>query len=102
MMSTIGCKGMVMTRGNEGMLVLGGGEPEHLPIFGTDEVTDVTGAGDTVAAMVTAVRAAGGSLLEAAKLANVAAGLAVMKRGAASISRAEIRSALSRAKRNKR
>lgn len=89
------CRGMVMTRGNEGMLVFRGtGKPASIPIFGSDEVTDVTGAGDTVAAVVSAVCAAGGTLLQAARLANVAAGLSVMKRGAATVSPAEIRAAV--------
>lgn len=88
-------RGMVMTRGNEGMLVFDGKrKPTPLAIFGSDEVTDVTGAGDTVAAVVAAVSAAGGSLIQAARLANVAAGLSVMKRGAATVSPEEIRAAL--------
>ncbi|MBI1783806.1 bifunctional hydroxymethylpyrimidine kinase/phosphomethylpyrimidine kinase [Candidatus Sumerlaeota bacterium] len=93
--------GMVMTRGNEGMLVFDGpAPPKVIPIFGTDEVTDVTGAGDTVAAVVTAVLAAGGTLAEAASLANVAAGLKVMKRGAAAVPSEEIRAAILRPKRS--
>lgn len=88
-------RGLVMTRGNEGMIVFdGGAEPRSIPIFGGDEVTDVTGAGDTVAATVTAVMAAGGSLMEAAELANVAAGLKVMKRGSATVSPEEIQRAV--------
>lgn len=91
------CRGLVMTRGNEGMLVFdASSHPFPLPIFGSDEVTDVTGAGDTVAAVITAVKSAGGSLLEAARLANVAAGLAVMKLGAATVTRQEIREAIKR------
>ncbi len=89
------CKGLVMTRGNEGMIVFdSGAAPVPLPIYGTDEVTDVTGAGDTVAAVVTAMRAAGASLLEAAQVANVAGGLKVMKRGAVAVGAEEIRAAL--------
>lgn len=87
-------RGLIMTRGNEGMIIIERGRATHLPIFGSDEVTDVTGAGDTVAAVVAGVRAAGGSLLDAARLANVAAGLAVMKLGAATVSPAEIREAI--------
>lgn len=95
MMKEAGCRGMIMTRGNEGMLVFEGrGKPRQLSIFGSDEVTDVTGAGDTVAAVVAAVSAAGGTLIQAARLANVAAGLSVMKRGAATVSPDEIRAAL--------
>lgn len=90
------CKGLIMTRGNEGMIVFDEkGKTTQVPIFGSDEVTDVTGAGDTVSAVVTAVRAAGGSLAEAARLANVAAGLVVMKLGAASVTPGELRTALS-------
>ncbi len=89
------CRELVMTRGNEGMFVFDGrGRLLRLPIFGTDEVTDVTGAGDTVAAVATAVRAAGGSLQAAARLATVAAGLVVMKRGAATVSPEELGQAL--------
>lgn len=88
-------KGMIMTRGNEGMLVFDAKEaPVALPIFGSDEVTDVTGAGDTVAAVVTSACAAGASLMEAAELANVAGGLVVMKRGASTVTADEIRTAL--------
>jgi len=88
-------RGLVMTRVNEGTIVFdGNAAPQSIPIFGGDEVTDVTGAGDTVAATVTAVMAAGGSLMEAAQLANVAAGLKVMKRGSASVSPEEIQKAV--------
>ncbi len=91
------CKGLLMTRGNEGMLVFEGkGKPLEIPIFGSDEVTDVTGAGDTVAATATGMIAAGATLAEAARLANIAAGLKVMKRGAATVSADEIRRAVKR------
>lgn len=90
-------KAMIMTRGNEGMIVFDGrAAPKSIPIFGSDEVTDVTGAGDTVAATIAAVLASGGALLEAAQLANIAAGLVVMKRGAATVSVPEIERALRR------
>ena len=65
-------------------------EPEqptvHIPIFGSDEVADVTGAGDTVIATMTLALAAGASFDEAARLANYAGGLVVMKRGTATVS----------------
>lgn len=90
-----GARGLIMTRGNEGMIVFdGAAPPEPIAIFGSDEVTDVTGAGDTVSAVVTAVAAAGGGLLDAARLANIAAGIKVMKRGAATVSPDEIRAAV--------
>ena len=66
----------------------------HIPIFGADEVADVTGAGDTVIATTTLALAAGGSLYEAARLANCAGGLVVMKRGTAIVSAGELRHAI--------
>jgi rfaE bifunctional protein kinase chain/domain len=86
-----GARHLVITRGSRGMTVAGEGRPPaHLPVFGTDQVADVTGAGDTVIAALTLALAAGADILEAAHLANVAAGLAVMKRGTATVTPAEI------------
>lgn len=83
--------GVVITRGSRGMAVFVPGQPtEHIPIFGSDEVADVTGAGDTVVAALTLALAAGASLYEAARLANYAGGLVVMKRGTAIVTRAEL------------
>jgi bifunctional ADP-heptose synthase (sugar kinase/adenylyltransferase) len=62
----------------------------HLPVHGTDEVADVTGAGDTVIGAFALALAAGGTPLEAALLANYAGGIVVMKRGTATLSRAEL------------
>ena len=59
----------------------------HVPIFGSDEVADVTGAGDTVIATLALALAAGAIFYEAARLANYAGGLVVMKRGTATVSR---------------
>ena len=66
----------------------------HIPIFGSDQVTDVTGAGDTVIATVTLALAAGASFYEAARLANYAGGLVVMKRGTATVSPRELSDAI--------
>ena len=89
------CKGLVLTRGSHGMAVfVPGKRTVHIPIFGTDQVADVTGAGDTVIATVTLALAAGASLHEAAYLANYAGGLVVMKRGTATVSVAELRNAI--------
>jgi bifunctional ADP-heptose synthase (sugar kinase/adenylyltransferase) len=66
----------------------------HVPIFGGDEVADVTGAGDTVIATLTLALAAGASLYEAARLANYAGGLAVMKRGTATVTGGELMRAI--------
>ena len=83
--------GVVVTRGSRGMAVfVPGRSTEHIPIFGSDEVADVTGAGDTVVAVLTLALAAGASLYEAARLANYAGGLVVMKRGTATVTRVEL------------
>jgi len=86
---------LLATRGNHGMtLVDDDGGAVHIPVFGGDEVADVTGAGDTVLAVLTAALAAGASPLEGARLANIAAGLVVMKLGTATVSSDELRAAL--------
>jgi rfaE bifunctional protein kinase chain/domain len=86
---------LLATRGNNGMtLVSADSEPTHIPVYGTDEVADVTGAGDTVLAVLTAALAAGAAPPEAAGLANIAAGLVVMKLGTATVSAAELRAAV--------
>ena len=66
----------------------------HVPIFGSDQIADVTGAGDTVIATMTLALAAGASFHEAAHLANYAGGLVVMKRGTATVSADELRNAV--------
>ena len=58
---------------------------EHIPISGSDQIADVTGAGDTVIATMTLALAAGATFSEAAHLANYAGGLVVMKRGTATV-----------------
>lgn len=91
LLARTGAGGVVVTRGSRGMAVFVPGRPtEHIPIFGSDEVADVTGAGDTVAAALALALAAGASLGEAARLANYAGGLVVMKRGTATVSCAEL------------
>ncbi len=86
---------VLITRGRRGMLLFNGDEPPvEIPVFGTDEVADVTGAGDTVIAAFSLALAAGADSLEAALLANAAAGLAVMKRGTATITSRELMAAL--------
>ena len=68
--------------------------PESIPIFGSDQVVDVTGAGDTVIATFTASLAAGADATTAARLANLAGGLVVMKRGTATVSAKELLGAI--------
>ena len=63
-------------------------------MFGTDQVADVTGAGDTVIATFALARAAGASYPEAALLSNFAGGLVVMKMGTATVSPRELQAAI--------
>ena len=69
-------------------------KPVDIPISGSDQVTDVTGAGDTVIATFTAALAAGANTEEAAHLANYAGGVVVMKRGTATVSQQELLQAI--------
>ena len=69
-------------------------KPADIPIFGSDQVADVTGAGDTVIAAFTAALAAGANAEEAAHLANYAGGVVVMKRGTATVSQSELLQAM--------
>ncbi len=86
---------VIVTRGSRGMAVFEPGKKTvHIPIFGSDQIADVTGAGDTVMASLTLALAAGASVEEAARLANVAGGLVVMKRGTATVGAAELARAL--------
>ena len=86
---------LVITRGRDGMVAFDQKhKPVDIPIFGSDQVTDVTGAGDTVIAAFTAALAAGATTEEAAQLANYAGGIVVMKRGTATVSRQELLHAL--------
>ena len=86
---------VLITRGSRGMALFEPKRPTtHIGIFGSDEVADVTGAGDTVIATFALSLAAGGSFYEAARLANYAGGLVVMKRGTATVSAHELAAAI--------
>jgi rfaE bifunctional protein kinase chain/domain len=94
-MSRMKLQSLVITRGRDGMAAFAGKhKPVDIPIFGSDQVADVTGAGDTVIATFAAAFAAGASTEEAAQLANYAGGIVVMKRGTATVSRQELLDAL--------
>ena len=90
-----GMSGVLITRGSRGMALF---EPKqatvHIPIYGSGEVADVTGAGDTVIATFGLALAAGASLYEAARLSNYAGGLVVKKRGTATVSSQELSDAV--------
>jgi D-glycero-beta-D-manno-heptose-7-phosphate kinase len=83
---------VLVTRGSRGMALFEADRPTiHIPIHGSDQIADVTGAGDTVIATMTLALASGGTFEEAARLANYAGGLVVMKRGTATVSADELR-----------
>ena len=93
--SRMNLSSLVITRGRDGMVAFPGKhKPLDIPVFGSDQVTDVTGAGDTVIATFTAALAAGANTEEAAHLANYAGGIVVMKRGTATVSPQELLDAI--------
>jgi len=84
-------RAVLITRGSDGMALFEVGQrPLHIPIHGSDQVADVTGAGDTVIATFTLALAAGATPAEASRLANYAGGIVVMKRGTATVSAEEL------------
>jgi D-beta-D-heptose 7-phosphate kinase/D-beta-D-heptose 1-phosphate adenosyltransferase len=83
------CEGVLMTRGDQGIWLLSADSEGYLPASAR-EVSDVTGAGDTVIATMALAVAAGASYSEAARLANQAAGIAVSKFGPATVTPAEL------------
>jgi D-beta-D-heptose 7-phosphate kinase/D-beta-D-heptose 1-phosphate adenosyltransferase len=96
MRETLQCEAVLLTRGEEGMILFQeSGDPLRIP-SNAREVFDVTGAGDTVIAVLTLALAAGASLPEAASLANLAAGLVVGKLGTAVVTPRELMAASER------
>jgi rfaE bifunctional protein kinase chain/domain len=95
LLGRLGCEAVLVTRGSDGMALFEPGRrPLHIPIHGTDEVADVTGAGDTVIATFTLALAAGGTPAEAARLANYAGGIVVMKHATATVTAEELLAAV--------
>jgi len=95
LMKQMDLESLVITRGRDGMVAFEkGAVPLAVPIFGSDQVVDVTGAGDTVIATFTAALAAGTDTADATRLANFAGGIVVMKRGTATVSNKELLSAI--------
>jgi rfaE bifunctional protein kinase chain/domain len=87
-------KGMIITRGSKGMIIYDNKRITKLPAFGTEEIVDVSGAGDTVSSIISLALSCGMSLKEAAYVANTGAGLVVMKRGVATVTQEELKRAL--------
>ena len=86
---------LLVTRGRHGMVLFEPRRrPVYIPIWGSDQIADVTGAGDTVIATFTLALAAGTSFEQAARLANFAGGIVVMKRGTATVTLRELRQAV--------
>lgn len=82
---------VVITRGGEGISCLDAdNQIQHMPAFNRSEVFDVTGAGDTVISLLTLGIIAGASLLEAAQLANAAAGVVIRRQGNVTIQMNEL------------
>ena len=95
---SLDCEAVLVTRGSRGMALYERDvqAPLKIPVYGGDQVADVTGAGDTVIATFTLALAAGASFAEAAKMANYAGGIVVMKMGTATASNDELRHAIER------
>jgi rfaE bifunctional protein kinase chain/domain len=91
LLSRLGARFLLVTRGSRGMTLFEAGSTAHLPVSGTDQVADVTGAGDTVIGTMALALAAGACPLEAALLANYAGGVVVMKAGTATLTAGELR-----------
>jgi D-glycero-beta-D-manno-heptose-7-phosphate kinase len=96
LLDKLAAEGIVLKRGQKGMLVFSRSQKTHiLDIYGTEQIVDVTGAGDTVLAVLGLGLAAGASLLDAARLANIAGGIVVMHEGAYPVGLRELLDALS-------
>jgi rfaE bifunctional protein kinase chain/domain len=84
--SQLGYRALLVTRGKHGMLLLAEGAPPlHVEAVGSHEAVDVTGAGDTVIATYALALASGAGYSTAARLANHAGGVVVLKRGTACV-----------------
>ncbi len=90
----LGARFLLVTRGSRGMSLFTAGSSAHLPVHGTDQVADVTGAGDTVIGTFALALAAGATPLEAALLADYAGGVVVMKLGTATLGPDELKAAV--------
>jgi bifunctional ADP-heptose synthase (sugar kinase/adenylyltransferase) len=94
-MARLNLGALVVTRGRHGMTVFERGRVPHpMAVFGSDQAVDVTGAGDTVIAAFTLALAADATVLQAARIANYAGGIVVMKRGTATVTPDELVAAI--------
>jgi len=97
LMRLLDLKSLIITQGSSGMTVFERGRvPVHIPISGSDEIADVTGAGDTVAAAISLSLSCGANVIEASCIATYAGSVVVMKRGTAIVSADELMEAISK------
>ena len=95
LLAELSADGVLVTRGEHGMMLFSrDGTVTDIPVSDRSEVYDVSGAGDTCVATVILALAAGIEAPEAARLSNVASGIAVRKLGTATVSAAELVRAL--------
>jgi len=94
LLERLGLRFLLVTRGSRGLSLFLPGRSAHLPVHGSAQVADVTGAGDTVIGTFSLALAAGAAPVEAAALANYAGGIVVMKTGTATVSPAELEEAV--------
>jgi rfaE bifunctional protein kinase chain/domain len=95
LLRTIRPRAVLITMGNKGMTLFEQGKkPQHIPVVGSDKISDVTGAGDTVVALIALALVAGAGFADAARLANYAASVVVMKPGTATLTAGELVAAL--------
>jgi rfaE bifunctional protein kinase chain/domain len=98
LLKTLRVQALLVTRGRNGMAMLRPGAPTAtVPVHGSADAVDVTGAGDTVMAACTAAVAAGGDPVQAMRIANVAGALKVQKPGTVPVSAEELKAELERA-----
>ena len=92
MLKQTSSEAIIITRGSKGMALFETGKPPlSIPIYGTTDIVDVTGAGDTVISVITLALASGATFRQAARLANYAGGLVVMKKGTATVTSEEMK-----------
>ena len=97
LLKILSASSILVTRGRFGMSLFEPGKRKRsVSVIGSEEATDVTGAGDTVVSTAALTLAAGGDMEAAMRIANAAAAIVVMKRGTAVASVEELRSLLSR------
>ena len=88
-------RAVLITRGSKGMVLFEKGKPSHtIPIHGTTDIVDVTGAGDTVISVFTLGLICGATFKQASQLANYAGSVVVMKKGTAVLSAEELKDAI--------